>query len=196
MIFLILSTSNASRGQTVTDASLERKASARRAADQLGVENLIFGDFPDNKFDTLPHLEITQKIESVVVEFKPSVVYTHHGGDVSRDHRLTFESAIAATRPFPGQSVKRMLTFEVRSSTDWVVDGGSFHQFQPNTWIPLDDWAVQQKMAAIAEYPQEMHAHPHSRSLQAVRDLMAHRGAQVGTDAAEAFTLMRSVEIA
>ena len=74
----------------------------------LGVHKTYESDFPDNRMDTVPLLEIIQSIENVCSEFKPSVVYTHHHGDLNIDHQITHQAVMTACRPMPGMTVKEI----------------------------------------------------------------------------------------
>ena len=55
-------------------------------------------------------------------DFRPEIVYTVHP-DVNRDHRALFDSVAVATRPVPGQPVRRVLTYAPTSSTEWTPAG-------------------------------------------------------------------------
>lgn len=66
---------------------IERRTAAQKACKILGVKSLSFGDFPDNRMDTIPLLEITQAVETLVAKHQPEMVFTHHAGDVNIDHR-------------------------------------------------------------------------------------------------------------
>ena len=39
----------------------------------------------DNSMDRLCQLEIIQKVESIIFDLKPEVIYTHHVGDLNVD---------------------------------------------------------------------------------------------------------------
>ena len=122
--------------------------------------------------------------------YQPEYVYVHHAGDVNVDHRRLHE-AVAACRPTPGHVVKRILSFEVPSSTEWQPPT-SAPFFQPNWFVDISDqW--ERKRAALATYSSEMRDWPHARSLEAVEHLARWRGAQVGVKAAEAFCLLRQL---
>src|SRR5207237_1517065 len=99
---------------------------ARKVANMLGAKSIRFGNLPDNRFDTVALLEIVKKVEGWIREFQPQIVYTHHGGDLNKDHRLTFQSVLTAVRPVPGCTLAELYSFEVASSTEWA-----FQQFMP-----------------------------------------------------------------
>ena len=67
--------------------SLKKKA--RRAAEILGAGDVFFYGLPDNRFDTVAFLDIIKIVESLLDRILPAVVYTHHGGDLNIDHRIT-----------------------------------------------------------------------------------------------------------
>ena len=168
-----------------------RRKAAQKACDILGVNSLSFGDFPDNRMDTVALLDITQAIESLITEHQPDTVFTHHAGDLNIDHRRMHEAVVTACRPQHGHPVKTLLCFEVLSSTEWQLPG-SAPAFQPN-WFEDISATLNRKMAALDAYAAELRDWPHPRSKQGVEHLAHWRGATVGVDAAEAFILGRKL---
>ena len=71
---------------------------SRRAAALLGAKDLFLHDLPDNRFDTVPLLDVIKIVEDLVKRFQPQVVYTHHGGDLNIDHVITSRAVLTATR--------------------------------------------------------------------------------------------------
>ncbi len=67
----------------------------------VGSKKIVFGDFPDNKFDTVPLLKIAQTIERHINSFKPQIIFTHHFNDLNIDHEIVNRASIIATRPIP-----------------------------------------------------------------------------------------------
>lgn len=178
--------------QTVQQLELKsRRAAAHNACDILGVKSVSFGDFPDNRMDTSPLLDIIQAVETLIAKHQPETVFTHHAGDVNIDHRRLHEAVVTACRPQNGHSVKTLLCFEVPSSTEWQLPG-SAPAFTPNWFVDISVTLVR-KLAALEAYAEEMRAWPHPRSRQGVDHLAHWRGATVGVDAAEAFILGRQL---
>ena len=107
-----------------------RRIAARSASNVLGVKDVSFGDFPDNKLDTSPLLEVIKSIEAVVERVRPQIVLTHFGGDLNIDHRIVNQAVLTACRPTANQVVKQVIFFEVPSSTEWQVptEGQAFCQ--------------------------------------------------------------------
>ena len=168
-----------------------RRAAAQKACDILGVKSVFFGEFPDNRMDTIALLDIIKPIETLVAKYQPDTVFTHHAGDVNIDHRRIHEAVVTACRPQPGHPVKTLLCFEVPSSTEWQLPG-SAPVFAPNWFVDISD-TLERKLAALDAYAAELRAWPHPRSRQGVEHLAHWRGATVGVDAAEAFTLGRQL---
>lgn len=162
------------------------KTAAENADKSVGVSAVFFADLPDNRFDTLPLLTITQTIEARIAAFKPEAIFAHFEGDLNRDHVLTARAVLTAARPLPGSSVKAIFAFEVPSSTEWNFS----ETFAPNTFVGID---LNAKLTALKHYQNELRDFPHPRSIEAVTHLAGWRGAQSGVGAAEAFRLIRSV---
>jgi LmbE family N-acetylglucosaminyl deacetylase len=142
--------------------------------------------------DTVAQLDVVRDIEKQLDQRKPNIVYSHHSGVVNVDHRIVHDAVIVACRPQPGNSVRRLLFFEIMSSTEWqpAVSRSSFH---PNWFIDISQ-VLDLKLEALVAYKSELREFPHPRSLAAVEHLSRWRGATVGVPAAEAFELGRYVQ--
>jgi len=168
---------------------LARRTAAQKACDILGVKSTFFGEFPDNRMDTIALLDIIKAIEVLLVTHKPDTVFTHHAGDVNIDHQRVHQGVVTACRPQRGHPVKTLLCFEVPSSTEWQLPG-STPVFAPNWFVDISD-TLERKLTALDAYAAELRAWPHPRSRQGVEHLARWRGATVGVVAAEAFALGR-----
>ena len=165
---------------------------AKDANDILGVKSLEFLGFPDNRMDSVDLLDIVKKIEAKLENFSAEIVYTHFPSDLNVDHRLLSEAVLTATRPMPGQGVKKVFFFEVASSTDWKFGGGEQAFFSPNVFVNIES-TLTLKIKALSQYQSEMRPFPHARSLENLENLAKVRGAHVGYRAAEAFILAREL---
>jgi len=168
------------------------KNESERANKILGVKKIFFDDFPDNAFDTAPLLSIIKSIEKVMKETKPSVIFTHHHGDLNIDHQVTNKAVFTAARPIGNYSVKKILTFEVLSSTEWHSKNRR-DIFGPNIYIDISK-TIGKKLSAMQCYKSELRPYPHPRSLEGIKILAKKRGLEVGLKYAEAFYLARSIE--
>ncbi len=157
----------------------------------LGVNSLFLHNFPDNRMDSVDLLDVVKVIEIFINKFKPSIIYTHHGGDLNVDHRITYQAVVTACRPIPKSCVKRILSFEIASSTEWQPPYFN-NPFTPNWFVDITK-TLHLKLEALKVYKFEMREYPHSRSIKALEYLARWRGASVGFCAAEAFILTRNL---
>ena len=168
----------------------QKEEEARAAAAELGVTNYVHLDLPDMRLDTLPHVDVNRVVEDQISDFEPTIVYTVHP-DVNRDHRALFDSVAVATRPVPGQSVRRVLTYAPTSSTEWTPS--ALNWFVPNWFVDVTE-TLGRKIASFAHYQTEARDYPHPRSERAVRAAAEFYGASCGCEAAEPFVLVRSLD--
>ena len=169
-----------------------RDCAAKKALDILGVKLLTRLDLPDNAMDSIPRIEVIKALEAVIDSYKPDVIYTHHGGDLNIDHRRALEAVLTSCRPQPGNAVNKILSFEVASSTAWQ-GCSQLTPFVPNYYVQIGQF-LNQKIAALEAYQEEMREFPHARSIVALECLAKWRGSQVGYSAAEAFVVERMIE--
>jgi LmbE family N-acetylglucosaminyl deacetylase len=169
----------------------ELHSAAHAAAELVGVSSVSLHNLPDNKFDSLPLLEVVKVVEAIVAQTKPEVIYTHHPGDLNIDHTVTCRAVLTATRPMAGVGVRDVYCFEVPSSTEWSF-GMVAPAFAPNVFVDVSDF-VDQKIAAMSAYRSEARPAPHPRSAEALRAAATRWGSYVGYMAAEPFQLVRSL---
>lgn len=168
------------------------KKNIEEAQQSIGYHSVSVYDFPDNRFDTVALLDIIKIIEKEKANWKPDVVFTHHGGDLNIDHQRTFEAVVTACRPMKDETVKTIITFETPSGTEWRASSDPKH-FIPNLFISFDEDSLQAKIDAMQSYTFEKRDYPHPRSPEALKVLASFRGQSVGKTFAEAFCLIRSV---
>jgi LmbE family N-acetylglucosaminyl deacetylase len=189
----ILGTGVTSRGggQEAGEAVRMLQADAREVAGMLGAKSIVFGDFPDNRMDERPLLEVVKQVEEWIGEIGPDVVYTHHAGDLNVDHRVTSLAVLTATRPLPASAVRELYAFEVLSSTEWAF-GQAGPAFRPNVFEDIAAM-IDLKVRCLQRYSGEIRAFPHPRSGEALRAAARRWGSVAGLPYAEAFELIRSV---
>ncbi len=157
-----------------------------QAAELLGTPHVSHYTLPDQRFDTIPLLEIVQMIECWIKVDKPDTIFTHHAGDLNLDHSVTHRAVLTATRP--GTSpIQKIYAFETPSSTEWAFGTPAF---APSVFIGINPL---RKIAAMQAYESEARPTPHPRSPEMLRALAHWRGAQAGLPAAEAFQLVRAI---
>jgi len=183
-------------GVTARHREVEKQQQAALAAcSALGVTDVHFSGLPDQRLDAMPLLEVIQPISKLISTLMPDVIYTHHGGDLNQDHRIVFNATMIAVRPLGERRIKRVLCYEVPSSTEWAPPY-SDRAFMPNVFINIEK-QLEKKLEALQAYSSthisEVPSYPHPRSIEAVKNLARQRGIQSGMSAAEAFCLAREI---
>lgn len=156
----------------------------------LGIRNKYEGSFPNIEMNNATHLSLVQFVEKAIFDSECDVVITHHPSDTNNDHMHTSLACQTAIRLFQrcseAKPLKEFLFMEVLSSTEWSVNT-SMNRFQPNTFVEVGADCLEMKIKALEKYRGVMRPFPHPRSAEAIRGLAAYRGAQSGTNYAEAF---------
>jgi LmbE family N-acetylglucosaminyl deacetylase len=163
----------------------------RQSSKILGMSEPVFLRYADQKLDTYPSLEMAQVIEKMISDLQPEVIFTHHGGDINRDHQVLFEAALVAARPVPGCPVKTVYSYETISSTEWAATE-YYSTFRPNVFFDASE-TIEMKLKAFGCYVSEIKPYPHPRSIEAIEIRMKDWGSRVGLKAAEAFQLVRAL---
>ena len=164
------------------------KENSRKANQKVGVKNVIFKDFPDNRFDSVDMLDIVKEIESFLQEFPANTIFTHHRGDLNIDHKIVNQAVLTACRPISDVSPECILAFEVLSSTEWSF-GVRENIFSPNVFINIEK-ELETKIEALSCYEAEVRSFPFPRSPEAVEHQAKRYGAVSNLLAAEAFELL------
>jgi LmbE family N-acetylglucosaminyl deacetylase len=164
---------------------------SKRVSKLLGVKELFLYELPDNRFDTIPLLDVVKIIEALIDKVKPSTIFTHHGGDLNIDHSIIHRATLTAVRPISGHCVKKVYSYEVPSSTEWAFS--QFNKdFRPNVFFDISV-TLEKKIEAMEIYESEARIFPHPRSPEALRALAKRWGTVAGLEAAEAFELIREI---
>lgn len=187
-------------GVTSRDMPDERKKQAvdqlrkeaKNADKRLNVKEVFFENLPDNRFDTVPLLDITKVIERYLQRIRPEAIYTHYFGDLNVDHQIANKAVFTAARPMGNYSTRKILSFEILSSTEWT-ETKPCSSFVPNTYVDVSG-TINVKLEAMRCYKSELRKYPHPRSLEGIKILAQKRGLEVGLKFAEAFCLVRSIE--
>ncbi len=190
IVVLVMSEGEAAK-RAGTPTSGDRRGCAAAAAARMGVQQVVYADLEDQRFDAHPFIELIHPIEALLRSFGPHVVYTHHRGDANTDHQVVFKATYAACRPLnpDARTVERLLCYEVPSSTEQAPAFPEY-AFVPNIYIDIQStW--QHKVDALRCYAAEMPGWPHPRSVEYIHALSVKRGVEAGFRQAEAFALVR-----
>ena len=149
-------------------------------------------NYPDQRFDTVPQIELVTKIENILKETKPNIVYIHNPMDINKDHQVLSEACLVALRPMKFlNNLPEIRAFETPSSTEQVPNLQGI-VFNPNLYISVFDvW--EKKIKALEVYEKEIGKFPHPRSIESLKALAIKRGAESGLKYAEAFIIIKKI---
>lgn len=166
-------------------------AQVEAVKDRLGMASVHRFGFPTVKLNTVPQIELATALQKVMDSVCPQVVYTTPRADINQDHRIVHDITLVATRPFPGCSVKRVLSYENGPTTRFgVPSGGS--PFNPTVYVDITRHLAQ-KLELMELYASELRPFPHPRSCKGLEILAHERGLTIGVEAAECFELVREI---
>lgn len=174
--------------QTQVEQVRHELAAAHRV---LGISTLHFLDFPAPKLDSIPNYEIAERLQALFRQQAPDIVYLPHRGDLHADHRAVYYATLVAARPNGRSSIKRLLSYETLSETEWAPPVAE-DAFLPTVFVDISA-RLDCKLEAMKCYASQLKPPPHPRSLQAITALAKLRGAACGCEAAEAFSLVREI---
>lgn len=193
---LILSDGTTSRHNNINTEVMEeintRLQDSLSANKLIGYKETFFCQFNDNSFDKEGFLNIVKLVEKYVSQIKPSIIFTHHYGDLNIDHQITFNAVQTATRPMAECPVKEIYCFETFSATEWNFL--SKDKFTPNYFVNIEN-TLKDKLQAMKCYKSELREYPHPRSLEGLEAAAKRWGTVIGCSYAEAFELIRKIVI-
>jgi LmbE family N-acetylglucosaminyl deacetylase len=142
------------------------------------------------QLDTLPRRELVDLFEKVLNEHKPELLLIPALPDYDQDHQAVFHAAHAAARPIAAQFGKHLiphvLGYEM-TKLQWASE--PLPRF--GAFVDITD-VMETKLEAVRRYKTMLRPSPHIRSLESVRALATIRGAEIGVEYAEAFSVLRT----
>lgn len=165
-----------------------RDAEIAAAAREIGFDDVFNLRLPTARLDELPMSTLVRLLGDVFKSFVPTEVLVPHRGDVHSDHRVVFDAVAACTKWFRYPSVRRVMSFEAASETEFGLSRET--AFHPNFFVDIGDY-LERKLELLKVYDSEIGEFPFPRSEKALRALAEWRGANSGCTAAEAFELLR-----
>ncbi len=173
------------------------KEQIKKRSDEITKVSKLFGfkstyklDYPTSKLDQIPKNEIINKFGNLFESLRAEVIYTVFRNDAHSDHKVVFDSVVSATKSFRCPSVKKLLSFETISETDF--SNPMKDPFRPNLFINIEDY-IEKKIEIMKVYESEMGEFPFPRSREAIIALSSIRGVQSRCKAAEAFILIKEI---
>jgi N-acetylglucosamine malate deacetylase 1 len=170
------------------DRMLRRETEIEEVAKQIGFRDVFNLRLPAARLDTLPIGDLIDRFAGVFKTFSPTQLLLPSRSDAHTDHRVVFDAAAACTKWFRYPSVRRVLAYETMSETGFGIDAEP--GFHPNFFVDISGF-LERKLEIMSIYGSEMGEFPFPRSAEAIRALATLRGAVSGSEAAEAFQLLR-----
>lgn len=139
------------------------------------------------RVDLVGVLEETARLSLRAVE--PSVVLLPAPWSYNQDHRAVAEAALTALRPMDvaDRRAPRVVALFEEVADQWAAESTT----PPNLFVELDAPHLDDKIEAMRTYASQVRPHPHTRSLEALRNMAVVRGAHSGLRFAEAYHCVR-----
>jgi len=190
----VLVLTNANKGAPEIYSSEEIKQirkEAKIANNLIGTSRLLFENLPALNLNNYPVYKITNIIDKYIADINPEVVLIPSVNDIHDDHKIIFKAAKISMRPNKISNLKKILSYEVLSETEWNEDGKSFN---PNYFVHLKKSDIDNKVQAFLKYKSQVKKFPHSRSKEAIINLSRVRGSQAFIEYAEAFKVEKIID--
>tara|TARA_B100000029_G_scaffold516693_1_gene632801 strand:+ start:2907 stop:3599 length:693 start_codon:yes stop_codon:yes gene_type:complete len=169
----------------------ERKGEIEEVLNFYEFEKHFSLDFPAAKLDQVPKKELTNSLGKVFDKINPDIIYVNHGGDIHSDHRSVFEAVSSATKDFRRPNIKKIVTYETISETEFQLHEGKDlnESFIPNMYVDITDF-FDKKCQAFKIYDSEVMEGSLPRSLSSIEALARFRGSRISSTYAEAFRIL------
>lgn len=131
---------------------------------------------------------LIQKLDSVISQIKPNIIYLPFRGDVHSDHRIVFDAIYGCTKSFRKPYIEKIYMIETLSETEFSPSIPST-SFCPNVYVDITDY-IDKKLEIMKLYDTEIMEEPYPRSLSSMKALARVRGSRAGVMYAEAFQLL------
>lgn len=171
--------SNISRKEELKRCKKEidiRKKEFFAASRTMGVKkvNLFVHNLPDQRLDAVPLLDVIKLIERLAKRISFDLVYTHHWGDLNKDHRVCCEAVLTAFRPNRlGSNKVSIFCFEISGNMN-ILPPANANRFSPNYFVNISS-CFPVKLKAVRAYKSELRSYPHPFSPENISKIAKNR---------------------
>lgn len=157
------------------------------ALDVLGCHDFeVLYEDKDSLLDTIPRNEIISKLDNIIKNFNPTMVFiplpSYH-----QDHIVLFETCFAALRPKPHQLIKLIAMYE------YPLISWQYQKFWNTGELYLDiSHTIQIKIEAFLRHTSQIRPSPNLLSPESVKKWAEMRGLEIGIPYAEKYYILRS----
>ncbi len=185
--WLILTNISEEYGWSVEQVN-NREREIKSVRESYSFQSVYKLDFPTTRLDTIPIGDIVSKVNSVMQEVKPAIIYLNNRSDIHTDHQVAFKAVMSCTKSFHYPFIRRILMYETLSESEFAPPL-SGETFVPNVFIDITEF-FKRKCEIMRLYKGEVLDAPYPRSLEALEALAKYRGSRSGVRYAEAFNLL------
>lgn len=172
----------------ITNGNIYQKSCIAKIKDVYKFKDVFNLELPEITLTDIPIYDIISKIEKVVKNTKPNIVYIMNRSDIHSDHRYAFQAIYPCTKNFRAPFIRKILMYETLSETEFSP-ALSENAFAPNVFVDISDY-MGRKLAIMSIYSSEMMPDNLPRSHSAIKALATYRGSRIGVQYAEAFMLL------
>ncbi len=189
---LILTNANKGAPEIYSPEQIKKiRNEAKQANILIGTKKLYFENLPALNLMKLPLYKISNIIDKYIKNVNPEIILIPSGNDIHDDHKVIFKAAKVSIRPNKKSKLKKILSYEVLSETEWNENEKSFN---PNYFLSLNKSDINKKVKAFLKYKSQVKKFPHPRSKEAIVNLSKVRGSQVFMKYAEAFKVEKILD--
>ena len=189
---LILTNANKGAPEIYSSKIIEKiRKEAKQANKLIGTDKLFFENLPALNLNNYPIYQISNLINKYIMKIKPEIILIPSSNDIHDDHKIIFKAAKISTRFNKKSNIRKILSYEVLSETEWNENEKSFN---PNYFVTLNYSDLKNKVKAFLKYKSQVKKFPHPRSKEAIINLSKVRGSNVFVNYAEAFKVEKILD--
>jgi LmbE family N-acetylglucosaminyl deacetylase len=153
-----------------------RRQEQKNAAAVIGVREIFWGGYTDTEVPL--NRELIVRLESVIREVQPRMIFVHYPEDTHQDHRYLAQAALSATRYVPN-----FLFYE----------GPTTQNFTPNCYTELSNGVLSRKLKCLKAHRSQVRKTniEDLTILELAKSSANFRGIQARVKYAEAFQSVR-----
>ena len=159
----------------------DNRQSVHEACQVLGVGEIHFLDYEDQKLDKFAVADIADSVSRLGID--PDLIISHVDTDLNQDHRIVADVAKVIGRP--RHKPVTILGCEVPGTSAWNAS-----PFQANYYVDIEG-TLELKLKAFSQYRNELREFPHPWSIKGLTVLAELRGMESGFLCAEAYHVVR-----
>lgn len=156
-----------------------------------GIDSFTNLDLPTMMLDTIPLSDFVRRVDTVILDIKPNIIYLPNRSDVHSDHRVAFDAVYACTKNFRKPYIRKIMMYETLSETEFAPALAE-NAFIPNSFVDISKF-MERKLEIMQMYDTEIMPDPFPRSIYAIKGLAAYRGSRIGVEYAEAFMILLDI---